>query len=392
VRLHPLHARQGADVPGFAFPLRFRVQTATAADFSDATTLFENLAEDYPNPGNNAVVIPALGKTARHVRVTMLAPQKTGRDTFALSELEVYAGGKNVSRGAAVQSSGDPRRDVPRPLSLLTDGHTSYGRLLELPDWLAQWEKREALSEKAAALEKQITDHMQTAQHRAILSGVAGVLGIIALLVGMFWRSQARHRREQREFRNQLARDMHDEIGSNLAGIAVISETSALQADATSQDWQEINRIAHETTDAMREVLWLVGARQESGIDLMEHLQHATKRLLPNHEVRWLSTAPDLPLDWPVESRRQVFLFFKEAVTNILKHAKATKVEFSANVESGILTMTIRDNGQGFNPGSHTHGIGLESLRERAKTLSGTCEITSTPKGSTICLHAPLKS
>lgn len=391
VRVHPLHARQGADVPGFAFPSRFRVQAATEADFSDAVTLFENADQDFPNPGNNAVVIAAKAVPARHVRFTMLAPQNPGRDSFALSELEVYAGGENVSRGADVKSSGDARRDMPRPLSLLTDGHTSYGRLLELPEWLAQWEKRQTLGEKAASLAAQITFHTETAQQRALITGGAVGLGLMALLGGFVWRSQRRHRREQQEFRNQLARDMHDEIGSNLAGIAVISETSALQADATSEDWREINRIAHETSDAMREVLWLVGARQESGIDLMEHLQRAAKRLLPNHEVRWLASAPDLPIEWPVEARRHVFLFFKEAVTNILKHAKASKVEFSAQVASNTFTLTIRDNGRGFDPKSPRTGIGLQSLQERAKTLHGTCEITSTSEGTLITLKVPLR-
>lgn len=389
-RLHPLHARQGADVPGFAFPSRFRVQAAAEADFGDAVTLFENADEDFTNPGNNAVVIAASAKPARYVRITMLAPQKTGRDVFALSELEVYAGGKNVSRGAVVTSSGSPHRDPPRPLPLLTDGHTSYGRLLELPEWLAQWERRQALSERAAALAAQTAFFTAQAQQRALLTGGGVVLGTVALLGGLVWRSQRRHRREQQEFRNQLARDMHDEIGSNLAGIAVISETSALQADATSEDWQEINRIAHETTDAMREVLWLVGARQESGIDLMEHLRRAAKRLLPNHEVRWLGTAPDLPLAWPMEARRQVFLFFKEAVTNIVKHAKATKVEFAAHHASGAFLLTIRDNGHGFEPDTIHQGIGLQSLRERAKILHGTCEITSTPEGTLITLRAPM--
>lgn len=390
VRVHPLHARQGADVPGFAFPSRFRVQAATEADFSDAVTLFENTDEDFPNPGNNAVVIAAKTVPARHVRFTMMAPQNKNRDAFALSELEVYAGGENVSRGAQALSSGDARRDVPRPVSLLTDGHTSYGRLLDLPDWLAQWEKRQTLSEKAASLAAQIAFHTNKAQQRALITGGVLLLAIVALLGGYVWRSQRRHRREQREFRNQLARDMHDEIGSNLAGIAVISETSALQADGTSEDWHEINRIAHETTDAMREVLWLVGARQESGIDLMEHLQRAAKRLLPNHEVRWLATAPDLPIEWPVEARRQVFLFFKEAVTNILKHAKASQVQFSAQIVNGSFELVIGDNGRGFDASATSTGMGLNSLRERARQLGGTFTLSSSDQGTTLTLRVPM--
>lgn len=392
VRLHPLHARQGADVPGFAFPSRFRVELAQKADFSDARVIHETTDEDFPNPGNNAVIIAAAGHSGRYVRMVMTAQRTKRLVAAALSELEVYSQGKKVSQGKVALSSGDPRREEPRPLSLLTDGHTSYGRLLELPDWLAQWEKRRALLARVFDLTSGIKILTDEAQTRAVIVFTTLGLGMAAIVALLFWRAHRRHEREREAFRTQLARDMHDEIGSNLAGIAVISETSALQADATAEDWQEINRIAHETTDAMREMLWLVGARQESGIDLMEHLQRVATRLLPNHEVCWRRCASELPVSWPMESRRQVFLFFKEALTNILRHAKATRVELSAQVISSTLELIIQDNGQGFDPQSPSRGMGLSSLRERAKQLGGTLDIQSSNQGSTLTLRAPLSS
>ena len=390
VRLHPLHARQGADVPGYSFPARFRVEVAKQSDFRDAIELFANPDADYPNPGNNVVTVPANGQIARHVRVVMLAAQRPGMPSFAISELEVYSGGEKVSRGAQAGSSGDPGREQPRPVALLTDDHTSYGKLMELPVWLRQWEERRQLEEDAARLATEITALTAVAQTRAIWT-----LGAASLLVAggvgvLFWRSQLRNARAQEQFRTQLARDMHDEIGSNLAGIAVISEVSSLQDDANSENWREIHRLAHETTDAMREVLWLVGARQESGIDLMEQMQRVARRLLPNHEVHWSALATGLPATWPVESRRHVFLFFKEALTNILRHAKATRVELAAQVTGATFELVIRDNGRGFDPSSPSSGMGLNSLRARAKLLGGTMSIRSSEDGTTLTLRAPL--
>lgn len=390
VRLHPLHARQGADVPGFSFPSRFRLELAKNSDFSDAVAVFENPELDFPNPGNNVVTIPSGGRTARHVRVVMLAPQRPTMTSFALSELEVFAGGEKVSRGVAASSSGDPGREQPRPLSLLTDDHTSYGRLMDLPVWLKQWEERRRLEEEVVGLAAKIPMLTTMAQTRVVWTLGVAVISIISAAGLFFWRSHRCAVRAQEQFRAQLARDMHDEIGSNLAGIAVISETSSLQGDATAEDWQEINRIAHETTDAMREVLWLVGARQESGIDLMEHLQRVAKRLLPNHEVTWKALTSELPVSWPVESRRQVFLFFKEALTNILRHAKATQVELSAQVIASSFELIIRDNGRGFDPAAISTGMGLQSLRERAKQLGGTFDVQSSNQGTTLTLRVPM--
>ncbi len=392
VRLHPLHARQGADVPGFSFPARFKVECAKNSDFSDAITLFENPVLDYPNPGNNVVTVPANGRIARHVRVVMLAAQRPTLKSFAISELEVYAGGEKVSRGAEVMFSGDPTREQQRPASLLTDDHTSYGKLMELPAWLQQCEQHRKLEDDSATLTKRVAELTDTAQQRAAWTLGSAVLLVIGGIGWFVWRSHQRSAQAQEQFRARLARDMHDEIGSNLAGIAVISETSAMQEDATAEDWREINRIAHETTDAMREVLWLVGARQESGIDLVEHLQRVAKRLLPNHEVTWKILATDLPAAWPVESRRHVFLFFKEALTNVLRHAKANKVDLSAQVIGSAFELIIQDNGRGFDTAKPSHGMGIINLRERAKQLRGTVSIHSSDQGTTLTLRVPLAS
>lgn len=390
VRLHPLHARQGADVPGFSFPARFRVECAKNSDFSEAHTLFENPELDYPNPGNNVVTVAANGWSARYMRVVMLAAQRATMQTFAIAELEVYAGGVKVSRGARAMSSGDPTREQARPVSLLTDDHTSYGRLMELPLWLRQWEERRRLEDEVVRLTARIKERTAAAQTGAAWALGGAVLFVVGCVGWLIWRSYERNARAQAQFRTQLARDMHDEIGSNLAGIAVISEMSALQSDTTSEDWREINRLAHETTDAMREVLWLVGARQESGIDLMEHLQRVAKRLLPSHDVHWSALATGLPATWPVESRRQVFLFFKEALTNILRHAKATQVELSAQVIGSTFELIIHDNGCGFDPIAGPSGMGLSSLRERAKQLDGTFRLSTSNQGTTLTLVVPL--
>lgn len=386
VRLHPLHARQGADVPGFRFPPRFQIDIAKSESMQDAVSVYETSGETFSNPGNNPVTLPLLSVSGRFVRVTMLKSAPS-IESFALSELEVYSGNKNVARGVQAASSGDRLREVMRPLSLLTDGHVSYGRLMELPQWLEQWELRQSLMREIQVLEGQATFLRAQAMKRALSLGLFAVAGVALTLFIVVIQSRRKQAKQQENLRNQLARDMHDEIGSNLAGIAVISELPCHDPE----DWKEINRIAHETTDAMREVLWLVGARQEAGIDLMEQLQRVAKRLLPNHDVHWKARAHDLPAQWPVESRRQVFLFFKEAITNILRHADAAQVELSARVVDFCFELIISDNGSGFDPTTAPAGMGLTSQRERARQIGGTFNLNSSPQGTTLTLRVPIR-
>ncbi|MEO6004959.1 MAG: discoidin domain-containing protein [Opitutus sp.] len=397
VRLHPIHARMGADIPGFSFPTRFRVEAALSADFAQAQVLFTTGGKDFSNPGNNAVTLQGKEVSARYVRVVMedpgpSAPARTRR-RFGLSELEIFADDVNVARGGRAYAVADPAEFSRNwPVSQLNDGYASYGRLIELPAWLADGQRREALIAQLGLLSARREALTDAARSRALAVGAGVLLLLGAVAVMALIQQKRRRQRELEEFRTRLARDLHDEMGSNLAGLAVLSESVGERSSGLAQeDWREVNRIARETTDAMREVLWVVGAREEAGVDLVTQLQRAATRVLPGRDVRWVSTMEAVPPDWPVESQRQVFLFFKEALANVARHAHATTVDLSAKVEQRVFKLVIADNGRGFDPASAKRGVGLKSLRERARGLRGTCTIESSPgKGTTVLLEVPL--
>jgi signal transduction histidine kinase len=311
---------------------------------------------------------------------------------MAIAELEIYSGNVNMAHQGKAMSSGDRRRDVPRPLALLNDGHASYGRVLELPIWLDQWEQRRVLEKQIGSLAGEETRLGLMAQQRAWYS-LCFALGTIAVGIVLLM-AQARRRRahELEGLRQQLARDLHDEIGSNLAGIARLSEVAASSSSGeAAQDWQEVRRIASESTDAMREVLWLVGARQEAGMELMKSLKQVANRMLVGKEVIWREWCEVPSDDLPMESRRHFFLFFKEALANIVRHSNAMRVELASKIRDRQLELSLSDNGCGFDMTTVIAGTGLASLRERAKSLNGTFVLTSAPdKGTTIALHIPL--
>jgi signal transduction histidine kinase len=87
-----------------------------------------------------------------------------------------------------------------------------------------------------------------------------------------------------------------------------------------------------------------------------------------------------------------VFLFFKEAVTNILRHAQATQVELSAQIIGTSLELVIGDNGRGFDPAKTSVGMGLNNLRERAQQLDGTFSLRTSQQGTTLTLRVPFAS
>jgi signal transduction histidine kinase len=390
IRIHPLHARQGADVPGFRFPLQFRIDVADDSSMAGAKTVWDSNGSDFPNPGNNPVTIPLRGIAGRFVRLVAVKLEKPKADAFALSEFQVYSGGKNVAFGQKVLSSGDESRN--RPLQDLTDGYASFGELQELPVWLANWERRGALQKRIAGFDARLPVLQKQARTRALMAGGVALAALSLAGAGWMIRSARRQKRELEKFRARLARDMHDEVGSNLAGIAVLSELAARTDGPEQADWADIHRIARETTDAMREVLWTAGAREEAGIDLSGQLQKVAARLLSRQTVEWSLDPEATRARWQPEAARQIFLFFKETLANIVRHATASRVEICFRMDGSFWRLSVSDDGRGFDPANATDGIGLISLRERARSLHALFEIRSRPgTGTCLELRVPIK-
>ena len=397
VRLHPIHARFGADIPGFSFPARFRIEAAGEKSFAQATVIYETGSSGFPNPGNNPVTLSINPTMAQYVRIILVQPSAplagAGRQRFGLSELEVFSDDVNVARWGRADASVDPVKYRDNwPIAQLNDGFASYGRLVDLPDWLDRWQQRSVLNGKLTALIREREALEISARERVKKWSISLGLIVIVGAAGLIAQQRRRRTEELDQLRTRLARDLHDEMGSNLAGLAVLSETlSERNGEGTREDWREVNRIARETTDAMREVLWLVGAREEAGLDFVTQMRRAAERVLPGKTVQWEKTIESLPPGWPIEARRQMFLFFKEALANIARHAQATEVGLALSLQHGGVELQVRDNGRGFNLSSVQSGVGLTSLRARAKLLRGTCAIETSPgHGTRITLTVPV--
>lgn len=395
VRLHPIHNRQRVDMPGYGFPAKFRVECALEAAFQNPKVLFDASQVDFPVPGTNVVTVSGGNAHAQYVRVILIAGGGyIDYYRFGLSEMEVYSGGQNVARQAEVNTVGDPaKRSADWPKSLLVDGYTSGGEIIEIPEWLDRWNLRKSLEVELKELDVKLA--VATAQKikmtRWITAG--SLLLIILVTLGVVLHARRVRRRDLEGFRRRLTQDLHDEVGSNLAAIAMISETAAKLPVVPGVDcWLKVHRISRETTDAMREILWLTGGRLEMRADLMEHLRLASSRMLPGRNVVWASQVEKFPDCWPAEECRQVFLFFKEALANVVRHSQADTVTFSITLENDEFQLTIKDNGTGFAPANVRAGMGLESLRDRAAKLRGRCKIDTQPgKGTSVTLNLKIR-
>ncbi len=403
IRLLPSRPLGIADPESLGFPIQFRLEMASVPGFDNPIPIYETGGKDYPNPGDNPVVFPVGGRTGRYVRFTGLKLHYFWENfySFSLAEMQIYSGGRNVALGKPVSASDvSPTAISPRwqPEGLV-DGYDSRQKLIELPDWLEGLEQRKRLENRIEGLARQRAEKAD----RVILLSVVGTVGgsglLVASLATLFLYNRSERRRRMERLRRQIARDLHDDIGSNLGAIALLSESGINQADITEEtrnDLLEIHSIATSSSEAMSDIVWLISENRSSLAELLVRLRHTANCIFPHlshtFQVR-PRQSPRLMLSLKV--RRHLYFAFKETLHNICKHARATRVSISINVDVSRRTLTfeVQDNGRGFNPGDPALGHGLRNLQLRSKKLDGYCNITSAPgKGTIIVFSASLKS
>ncbi len=394
VRLVPVRRREMPSWLAYGFPVSFRIDAANQPDFSDAQVIYDHSTTPLLTPGQNVVAFPAAGIRARYIRLTANRLwERSGDYILAMAEMQIYSGNKNVALGAKV-SANDSVESADWGVSALTDGQADGGRLLELPDWFRLLAKRQVLEKEHAALKAHKNAILESTERWMIGGSISAVVGIALFSIGSVWFQKRTRRREREQLRERFARDLHDELGSNLGSIALISSLASQEdvpIDSMRADLVEIERVARESVDSMHDMIRLRSVRQTAGDgDWLVALRDLASRLL-----RGIDLQCDFPVKVPspgpdLETRRNVYLFCKEVLHNIAKHSGARSVRFDVRSTASSFDILIQDNGSGFRPTDPKPGFGLGNLRERATAMRGQLEIDSSPgSGTKVLLHLP---
>jgi signal transduction histidine kinase len=193
-----------------------------------------------------------------------------------------------------------------------------------------------------------------------------------------------RQRAIERE-RSRIARDIHDELGSHLTRITMLSEPARHELGTPNPgatDVRQIYDIARALTRTMDEIVWAVNPQHDTPEGLANYLEQFALEFLGAAGIR---CRLDLPMQlpaWPLtaETRHNLFLALKEALHNVVKHAGATEVRIVLTLDARALTLSVEDNGHGFDPATAgATGNGLENMRRRLEHIGGGCEIGSAP-------------
>ena len=198
--------------------------------------------------------------------------------------------------------------------------------------------------------------------------------------------------------RGRIARDLHDDIGSNLTKIAILSEVAKQKLGdglAPGDDpLASIADISRESIASMSDIVWAINPQRDHLIDLVRRMRQHAEQLFAAHEIKLTFHAPGEEQDMKIktEIRRDFFLIFKEALNNIARHAECSEVTIDFEIRGDRLMLKVGDNGVGFDPRAMPDGLGLASMRKRAERLGGAFEISTSGAGNTkVQLVLPVK-
>ncbi len=215
----------------------------------------------------------------------------------------------------------------------------------------------------------------------AISSAFAAVLGILYHL-------RLARLQEIERLRLRIAADLHDEVGSNLGSISLLSckvQSEGSLSGEQERDLESIHRITTQTAHAIRDIVWFIHPEYDTLQDLLMRMKDAAGALLVSMDYHWSGPQEDLSRKLPVDFRQNMFLMYKEILTNIAKHSRATEARIRLSLDNGLWVLEVQDNGRGFDAAASHQGNGLKNLRRRAEKLRGRLDIASMPgKGTTI--------
>ena len=197
--------------------------------------------------------------------------------------------------------------------------------------------------------------------------------------------------------RRRIAADLHDDIGASLSRVAVLSEVVKRQVGAEQREpnrrLAEIAATARDLIDAMSDIVWSIDPRRDDLNNVVLRVREFASGILEGDSIAWELQASEglekIKLD--PEQRRQLFLIFKEALTNIAKHSGARSAALTLHANASGIRAEIRDHGCGFDP-AEADGHGLENMRARVTQLGGEIGVESAKgNGTRITLNVPLK-
>ncbi|MBK8698508.1 MAG: hypothetical protein IPN29_02780 [Saprospiraceae bacterium] len=213
------------------------------------------------------------------------------------------------------------------------------------------------------------------------------IISIISLFIYGIFKYRDIQRQKLDKLRHTLARDLHDDMGSTLSHIRMMSERESMRRES-NQSFKTIADKTAEVMNNMTEIIWSINPKNDSLKNIIEKIQEFAIDTLEPMGMDIHFDIDDVPgnIRLNPEHRRHFYLIFKEAINNTAKYSKANRVIFSFKMENKKMFLKFSDNGLGFDPLLIKRGNGLKNMESRAMALNGKINISTGEHGTQISL------
>lgn len=268
---------------------------------------------------------------------------------------------------------------------------------------------RKNIQELETKYEVEKKDRLATRQRGWLIAAAIAVvlLTVLFILFGLFARQKQENERlkarleGQQQERQRISQEMHDDMGSGLTSLLFLSrslQTTTAGAAATEEMREQheglikrMQNTAEGLIRKMNEIIWTMNNEQDTIESLFAYIRTNTAETLENAGIDYdFAVIADAEIALSQEFRRNIYLVTKEAVHNVIRHARASKVTISLVATEAQLNIIIRDNGKGIDTMSgNRFGNGLKNMQRRMEQVRGTFTIRN-DNGTLVDLQAPL--
>lgn len=241
--------------------------------------------------------------------------------------------------------------------------------------------------------DQQLQAQSQKANAILVVLALFSVTIISGLLINRYRvLNRIKRQAELEHMRQNIARDLHDDIGSTLSSINIMSKLAMQQAD-NSGHLQKISTYSSRMMETMSDIVWSINPANDSVEQMLVKMKEFAAEILEPNNINYHFNLDEgmenIRLD--VEKRKSIFLIFKEAINNIAKYSEATQVNITLSRMTNTLILMVNDNGKGFDVASVTRGNGLKNMAARSSAINGTWKQNSElGKGTTISVEIPI--
>ena len=379
-------------LPPNGFPQNIRIEFSNQDDFSELVIPPLSSGAITLSTADRPYVYPFPPTKARCVRLT-LSPPRTG-SMLQLEEITVNGGFPLTERRKGLEVELQGVHTPTSPVALydrIVNGQPFQIPLLQRINLM----RRDVLEGELTRVEHTMQLITRTHHRTIALLKAIGVMLAATLFAGITLHQRRQSRKGQQRIRHRIQQDLHDEIGSKLSAISMITNFNKNIPDlkpALREELTKANRCARTAIASLAEVIWLTDKEILTLDQCFEVMRNRAENMVHTMELEidFPKNVPPLQLSYQI--KRNLILLFTEMLNNATKHSEANKIMIHAEIsEKRKLILSVSDDGKGFSKESASSGMGMSSMRERAQKLGGKLSIESAPgQGTTVCFTGKL--